>query len=157
MRPGEAGVRKPKADEQQDPLAAVLQTRIEGASNAKIQRRLDARLNDKYMDARSHVGEVFTVTNVATIGGQECVFTDPSLGGAYAADGFDLAPQDSEMTLEQRYEKLAEVAREMHDAIAPMHECCCEDTCVNLGEMGWGADCCFVTYHEKLKELGVVE
>lgn len=58
------------------------------------------RLNDKYMDARSHVGEVFTVTNVATIGGQECVFTDPSLGGAYAADGFDLAPQDSEMTLE---------------------------------------------------------
>lgn len=114
-------------------------------------------LNDKYMDARSHVGEVFTVTNVATIGGQECVFTDPSLGGAYAADGFDLAPQDSEMTLEQRYEKLAEVAREMHDAIAPMHECCCEDTCVNLGEMGWGADCCFVTYHEKLKELGVVE
>lgn len=48
-------------------------------------------LNDKYMDARSHVGEVFTVTDVATIGGKECVFTDPSLCGAYAADGFDLA------------------------------------------------------------------
>lgn len=115
------------------------------------------RLNDKYMDARNRVGETFTVTDVATIGGKECVFVNPSLGGAYAADGFDAAPKDDELDIEGRYEKLAQIAREMHDAIAPMHKFCCEDNCVNLGEMGWSADCCFNDFHKKLQELGVVE
>lgn len=113
-------------------------------------------LNGRYMDECNHVGEVLTVTAVTKIGGVECVFTDPSIGGAYAADGFDPAPS-GEMTLQQRYDRLAQVARDMHDAIAPMHRHCNEDNCVSLGEMGWGADCCFNDYHDALKELGVIE
>lgn len=46
------------------------------------------RFNGKYEDSRRRIDESFTVVEV---GGKECIFTDPSVGGAYAADGFDLA------------------------------------------------------------------
>lgn len=48
------------------------------------------RFNGKYVDSRHRIDESFTVVSVAEIGGKECIFTDPSVGGAYAADGFDL-------------------------------------------------------------------
>lgn len=48
------------------------------------------RFNGKYDDSRHRIDESFTVVSVAKIGGTECIFTDPSVGGAYAADGFSL-------------------------------------------------------------------
>lgn len=48
------------------------------------------RFNGKYEDSRRRIDESFTVVSVVEIGGKECIFTDPSVGGAYAADGFDL-------------------------------------------------------------------
>lgn len=48
------------------------------------------RFNGKYFDSRHRIDESFTVVSVVEICGRECVFTDPSVGGAYAADGFDL-------------------------------------------------------------------
>lgn len=44
-------------------------------------------------------------------------------------------------TLEQRYQQLAEVARNLYKAIEPLHEWCNEDTCCNLVDMGWPCDC----------------
>ena len=58
-------------------------------------------------------------------------------------------------TIEQRYQQLEEVAREMLKAIAPMHETCCEDTCRNLADMGWKDGCCYRGFREQLEALGV--
>ena len=46
--------------------------------------------NGRYDDSRHRIDESFTVISVVEIGGKECIFTDPSVCGAYAADGFDL-------------------------------------------------------------------
>lgn len=48
------------------------------------------RFNGKYDDSRHRIDESFTVVSVVEIGGKECIFTDPSVGGAYIANGFDL-------------------------------------------------------------------
>lgn len=63
---------------------------------------------------------------------------------------------DIPLPLEQRYQQLAEVARDLLKAVEPMHEQCNEDTCCNLGDMGWPCDCCFQDFKEQLKRLGVV-
>lgn len=55
----------------------------------------------------------------------------------------------------QRYQQLEQVAMELCKAIAPMHEPCCEDTCCNLADMGWGEGCCFQDFREQLEALGV--
>lgn len=82
------------------------------------------RLNDKYMDARDHVGEVLTVVETAVIGGQPCIFTDPSLGGAYAADGFELVASEEDQRVggkdavpRERYERLKQVAKEAWECL----------------------------------------
>lgn len=54
------------------------------------------QLNDKYIDNRDMVGKDLTVTHIGNIGNKECIWTDPSIGGAYAADGFDLVAKGSE-------------------------------------------------------------
>lgn len=59
-------------------------------------------------------------------------------------------------TLEQRYQQLVEVAREMYRAIAPLHKWCNEDTCCNLGDMGWPCDVCLQELRGELESLGVV-
>lgn len=53
------------------------------------------QLNDKYIDKRDRMGERFTVVEVGEICGKEVVWTDPSLCGAFAADGFDLVERDA--------------------------------------------------------------
>ena len=57
--------------------------------------------------------------------------------------------------LEQRFEKLEQVARKMYQAIAPMHEPCCEDTCLFLGDAGWHIDACCRGFRKQLEALGV--
>lgn len=53
------------------------------------------KLNDKYHDKRDQLGVHFVVIEVGEIGGKRVIWTDPSLGGAYAADGFDLVERDA--------------------------------------------------------------
>lgn len=57
---------------------------------------------------------------------------------------------------EQRYQQLAEGARDLFKAVEPMHEQCNEDTCCNLVDMGWLSGCCFQDLREQLKRLGVI-
>lgn len=56
---------------------------------------------------------------------------------------------------EQRYQQLAEVARDLYKAVAPMHEPCWEDTCCNLADNGWACDSCLHVFRDQLEELGV--
>lgn len=58
-------------------------------------------------------------------------------------------------TLEQRYQQLAEVARELYKAVEPMHESCNEDTCLALIDEGWPSDACLYDFRKRLEELGV--
>lgn len=57
---------------------------------------------------------------------------------------------------EQRYQQLSEMARDLFKAVKPMHEQCNEDTCCNLGDMGWPSDVCLHNFKEQLKRLGVI-
>lgn len=59
------------------------------------------------------------------------------------------------LPLEQRYQQLAEVARELYKAVEPMHESCNEDTCLNLIDEGWPSDACLYDFRKQLEELGV--
>lgn len=59
--------------------------------------------------------------------------------------------------LGQRYQQLEQVARDMCNAVAPMHEYCNEDTCCALVDMGWGGDsmnCCLCDFRKRLEALG---
>lgn len=56
---------------------------------------------------------------------------------------------------EQRYQQLAEVARDLYKAVEPMHESCNEDTCLNLIDEGWPSDACLYDFRKQLEELGV--
>ncbi len=58
-------------------------------------------------------------------------------------------------TLEQRYQQLAEVARELYKAVEPMHESCNEDICLALVDKGWHGDACLYDFRKQLEELGV--
>lgn len=58
-------------------------------------------------------------------------------------------------TLEQRYQQLAEVARDLYKAVAPMHEPCNDDTCCNLDDYGWGSEFCLRCIRRQLEKLGV--
>lgn len=57
--------------------------------------------------------------------------------------------------LEQRYQQLAEVARDLYKAVEPMHESCNEDTCLNLIDEGWPSDACLYDFRKQIEELGV--
>lgn len=48
------------------------------------------RKNGVYADYRSAIGKEFIVTATGFMGDVEVIWTEPSLNGAYAADGFDL-------------------------------------------------------------------
>lgn len=48
------------------------------------------RKNRKYIDYSSVRGTEFLVVATGTIGDIDVIWTEPSIGGAYAADGFDL-------------------------------------------------------------------
>jgi hypothetical protein len=58
-------------------------------------------------------------------------------------------------TLEQRFQQLAKVARDLYKAVEPMHESCNEDTCLNLIDEGWPSDACLYDFRKQLEELGV--
>lgn len=47
------------------------------------------------------------------------------------------------------------VARDLFNAIAPMHEHCNEDTCCNLADDGWKMDCCLHDFRRRFEALGV--
>lgn len=55
------------------------------------------RKNRKYVDRSSFRGMEFLVVATGTIGDIDVIWTEPSLGGAYAADGFDLVEKCSEV------------------------------------------------------------
>lgn len=67
----------------------------------------------------------------------------------------DSVRKEATDTLEQRYQQLAEVAREMYKAVEPMHESCNEDTCLALIDEGWPSDACLYDFRKRLEELGV--
>lgn len=54
------------------------------------------RKNRKYVDRSSFRGMEFLVVATGTIGDIDVIWTDPSIGGAYAADGFDLVQKTTE-------------------------------------------------------------
>lgn len=57
--------------------------------------------------------------------------------------------------LERRYKSLVKITQDMYKAMAPMHEPCCEDVCLNLGDDGWNGDYCFQGFVSRLNELGI--
>ena len=62
---------------------------------AELKKGDIVRLNGRYIDKQDRMGELFTVIEVGEICGKQVVWTDPSLCGAYAADGFDLMERDA--------------------------------------------------------------
>lgn len=73
-------------------------------------------------------------------------------------DGNDLERMFSTSNGEQDApsDTLEKVALDMLNAIAPLHDPCCEDTCCNLGDAGWSEDYCLHGFRDRLKALGVV-
>lgn len=69
-------------------------------------------------------------------------------------DYFDRCVEQAEQ-LEQRYQQLAGVARDLYKAVEPMHESCSEDTCLDLIDKGWPSDACLYDFRNQLEELGV--
>lgn len=52
-------------------------------------------------------------------------------------------------------DSLEQVALDMYNAMAPLHEPCCEDTCRSLRDDGWPDDFCLYEFRDRLKALGV--
>ncbi len=63
--------------------------------------------------------------------------------------------EDNPDSLPRRYERLAQVAREMYEAIKPMHDPCNEGNCLCLCDSGWPEDTCLRDFEKRLEALGV--
>lgn len=65
------------------------------------------------------------------------------------------APLDEYQQRRADADSVERVARDLFNAIEPMHEHCNEDTCCNLADEGWKMDCCLHDFRRRLEALGV--